>query len=90
MKCKECVAAGKKSRLYVGESYTNLVYVKPFYDEDGKYHSHGGNTSTINYSCSNGHKYQEQTKKRNMCCDVPEAPTPPSADMDPTIVLRSW
>jgi len=61
MKCKECINEGKKSRISPGMSSTTLAYYQPYYDEDGKYHHHDANITTTEYSCSNGHRWSENT-----------------------------
>lgn len=59
MKCPTCVNEGTKSTLSVGMSITTSMYFSPFYDEDGKYHHHDGNTTTTSYRCSNGHEFSD-------------------------------
>ena len=59
MICQECKAAGQTSRVSVGGGCTTAMYCPPFYDEEGKYHSHDLNTVTTSYSCSNGHRWSE-------------------------------
>jgi len=67
MKCPQCIKEGKKSTVYPGVSTTTLMYFPPFYDEDGKYHHHDGNTITTSYGCSNGHKWTESTSGSCWC-----------------------
>lgn len=61
MICKECVAAGTKSRVQVGPCAVTCMGWTP-YDEEGKYHSHDPNWRTASYSCSNGHSWKESTR----------------------------
>lgn len=61
MKCPECVKEDKKSRVYIGVSYINAVYVPKWYDENGRLCSGPPAQSTTEYSCSNGHKWSETT-----------------------------
>lgn len=68
MICQKCKDEGLKSRVYGGIGSVTLVYYPPFYDEDGVYHSHDGNTSTAGYNCSNGHRW---TVKSNGWCPAP-------------------
>lgn len=57
MKCPVCVEAGERSNVYVGMGTVTLAYYPPFYDEDGKLHTHDANTATTDYTCSNGHAF---------------------------------
>jgi hypothetical protein len=63
--CQECKKEGKKSRVYVGGGMTTLMGVSSFYDEEGRYHMHDPNTTTTDFSCSNGHRWTES--RRNPC-----------------------
>jgi hypothetical protein len=67
MKCLECVKNNQTSRVSVGGSTTTLMGFTPFYDEDGRYHSHDPNTKTTYYSCSNGHSWTETSKSKCWC-----------------------
>ena len=67
MKCPECVAEGKKSRVTVGMGYQTAMYCAPFYDEEGRFHNHDPNATTTGYTCSNGHRWQETTRSRCWC-----------------------
>ena len=57
MICEACKSEGKTSRVFAGMSYTTAAYYPPFYDEEGRYHSHDGNTTSTTYECSNGHRF---------------------------------
>jgi len=59
MKCPICVEKKLKSCVYVGISTSTLMYCAPYYDEDGKYHSHDSNVNATEYNCSQGHKWSE-------------------------------
>ena len=59
MKCPRCVEGNKRSFVYVGMSLTTLMATHTYYDEDGKLHYDNPNKTTTNYSCSEGHKWQE-------------------------------
>lgn len=60
MICEECKKEGKKSQVNEGPSMTTCMGFSPYYDEDGKHHSHDPNTSTVSFSCSNGHSWVER------------------------------
>ena len=77
MICKECKAEGNKSQVYPGHGSTTAMWVQPFYDEDGKYHHHDGNTTTYSYSCSNGHEWTESSIG-SCWCGWPEKEDTPS------------
>ena len=69
--CPQCKEAGLKSEVYPGAGRTTLMGWQPYYDEEGKYHSHDPNTTTIHFQCSNGHSWIE--KKHNSCwCGWPD------------------
>lgn len=57
MQCPECQKEGKKSKVYQGMSTTTLLGWIPYWDEEGKYHNDNPNTTTTEYSCSNGHRW---------------------------------
>ncbi len=58
MICPECKEQGLKSTVHGGGAgMTTLKYCPPYYDEDGKFHSHDSNITTSNWSCSNGHRF---------------------------------
>ena len=59
MKCPECVKEGKRSRVFVGGSFTTLMGFYPYYDDDGEYHSHDPNKKTTQFSCGNGHVWSK-------------------------------
>lgn len=66
--CAECSKQGKKSKVYEdGFSTKTLLHCVSFYDEDGKRHSHDGNTVTTGMTCSNGHKWQRVSKGSCWC-----------------------
>ena len=57
MICEKCKASGQRSTVTGGMSSSTLMYCSPWYDEDGKYHSHDMNWRTTSYQCSNGHRW---------------------------------
>ena len=66
MKCPTCVEEGKRSIINApGYGMTTAAFYQPYYDEDGKYHHHDGNITTMEYSCSEGHSW---TDKRSGTC----------------------
>lgn len=65
MICPKCKEEEKKSTVYQGISTSTLIGYTSYYDEDGIYHSHDPNSSTTNYSCSNGHCFS--VSKKNNC-----------------------
>jgi hypothetical protein len=71
--CKECKAAGKRSKVFEEGCTTTLVHCPPFYDEEGKRHVHDVNTSTVGYQCSNGHHWSGNVPKVPCWCGWPEA-----------------
>jgi hypothetical protein len=56
VKCPVCVREGLESTLRGGNmSMTTDMYFPPWYDKEGVYHRHDGNTHTDQWECSNGH-----------------------------------
>ena len=68
MKCPECVKQDLKSKVNV-PSYCirTAMCVDQYYDEDGKYHSHDMNTTSSQYTCSNGHAWTKISKGSCWC-----------------------
>lgn len=68
MKCPRCEKEGLKSYYYLssGGGSTCAGWI-PFFDEDGKYHSHDPNTTQSESHCSNGHKFIH--KYMSKCCE---------------------
>jgi len=60
MKCPECVRENKKSKVYPGMMTRTAIYYPPYYDEYGKIHDPDRNITTVSYSCSRGHKWEDQ------------------------------
>ena len=62
MKCNKCIEEGKESMIFGGGcAMMTLAYYTPFYDEAGKSHNHDGNSTTTSYSCSNNHRWTEES-----------------------------
>lgn len=58
VECPVCVENGQRSCVYPGVGMVTDMYCPPYYDEDGKSHTHDRNINTVEYSCSNGHRWQ--------------------------------
>jgi len=67
MICPECRTEGKRSKVYPGASRRTQLFCPPFYDEDGKYHNHDRNTTRTQYSCSEGHHWEETERGECWC-----------------------
>ena len=67
MRCPTCVANKQESFVYPGMSRTTCAYYQPFYDKEGKYHHHDGNTTTTDFSCSNGHQWIDNQNGKCWC-----------------------
>jgi hypothetical protein len=76
MKCSECVKEGRTSFVYVGMSTVTAMYFPPFYDEQGVFHNHDGNTRTTSYNCSNGHLWVEAQEGMPCVCGWNSKATP--------------
>lgn len=59
MICPHCKMEGKKSTVMSLGARTTLVNYTPYWDEEGNYHNHDGNTTTHEYKCSEGHFWIE-------------------------------
>ena len=60
MICTECRNENVKSRVYITDSFYDLQTSQDrFFDEDGKWHCHDVNPTTIQYQCTNGHEWTE-------------------------------
>lgn len=58
MVCPECAAAELRSRVVeIGRSST-MMDCPAFHDEDGALHVHDGNVTTLEYDCTNGHRWR--------------------------------
>jgi hypothetical protein len=55
--CEACKSEGKKSHVFPGMTMSTAAYCAPFYDEEGRLHSHDSNIRTTDYRCSNGHAW---------------------------------
>jgi hypothetical protein len=69
--CSKCQSENRKSIVYVGVSESTTMYAPPFYDEQDVYHNHDPNRVTTHYSCSNGHEFQETTRRKCPGCAWP-------------------
>lgn len=59
MKCQECEKAGHRSKVFRGGGVSTAMGGQTFWDEDDRFHRHDPNTTTWEYSCSNGHRWSE-------------------------------
>jgi len=60
MKCPECIKEGKRSIVTQEMCSSTAMYVPIRWDEDGKRMTEDhSNTTTTEYSCSNGHNWTE-------------------------------
>jgi hypothetical protein len=59
--CPECQKLGLKSKVFIGGCTSTLLNCgSGYYDEDGDYHPPDPcNTTTCEYTCSNGHTWME-------------------------------
>lgn len=60
-KCPTCSALA----VTEGPSSRTAAYCPPFFDGDGRRHSHDGNVTTTSFACANGHDF---TVKRSGSC----------------------
>ena len=67
MICPTCKEEGRKSCVRTGVGMSTLAHDAPVYDEDGRLHSHDGNTRTMSYRCGNGHAWTEATTGSCWC-----------------------
>ena len=63
MKCSQCETNGLKSKIYIGGSTSTAMLADIYFDEDGNYHSHNGNSYTTEYCCTNGHLWKSSLPK---------------------------
>ena len=71
--CPTCQKEKQKSKVYSTLTSTTLVYVPPFWDEDGRYHKHDTPT-TYAYYCSNDHNWMESGPINPCWCGWPNEP----------------
>jgi len=57
VKCALCVEQSRRSIVDVGPTTSTLMGHRPYYDENGAYHSHDSNIHTTEYWCSRGHSW---------------------------------
>ena len=65
--CPECKVEGLWSTVYGGAGEITAAYYRSFYDDDGRYHHHDGNTMTSYYECSQGHSWIEYSTGSCWC-----------------------
>ena len=54
-RCSVCVLTGQSSTVTPGGCYSTLAYYTPFYDENGRWHSHDANSTWCSFTCRLGH-----------------------------------
>lgn len=57
MKCPSCALSQQRSKVYSRGVISTLWGYTPYYDENGVYHIHDGNTVRWEYQCSNSHRW---------------------------------
>ena len=68
--CQQCRNLGQRSKVYMpGCSFTTLMADEHYYDEDGNYHHHDPNASTLQYRCNRGHSWTEVSYGECPSCD---------------------
>lgn len=60
MKCPTCVAEGELSEVEDRGGARTLMGFFPFFDDQGRRHSHDPNTTSHDYRCSRGHSWKEE------------------------------
>ena len=69
MICPVCSKQEKKSTCYPRDISATHEKWLPFYDENGKYHSHDPNYYDTRYFCSLGHEWTVREIHKCPCCD---------------------
>ena len=64
MTCKECKATGEKSTVIDAGTETTCAGWFPYFDEQGRRHSHDPNRHSTRYNCSQGHWWDVTTYAR--------------------------
>ncbi len=65
--CETCQEQGLKSTVQSSYSMSTCLGYHDFYDEDGNQHCHDPNTTTTDFTCSNGHKFTKKSKRSCWC-----------------------
>ena len=64
MKCTKCAKMGWESRAYIMAEAQTLVFCPDYYDESSnKVRNRNRNVRTTHYHCSNGHNWEEESRK---------------------------
>lgn len=61
--CPECQAGGVQSVVTAHGETTTLMGFLPCWDKEGNEHRHNGNKITGTFSCSKGHRWEEDMPK---------------------------
>lgn len=67
MKCPWCVKEDKRSTLTPLASFRTAMGWEPYYDEDGRYHTHDPNAGAPRFMCSRGHDFLATYYPCNSC-----------------------
>lgn len=67
MICPVCEKLGLKSKTHANGGRKTMMYCKPYYDENGKYHHHDANRISTTYTCTNGHAWTRVTRGKCWC-----------------------
>ena len=74
-RCSRCNEEGLRSTVSGGHSiWSTCMGSYPYWDEEGRHHSHDPNWNGTSYGCSNGHSWKEQwlTRCGVLGCDYGE------------------
>lgn len=55
--CPECKKAKQKSTVVCLGGTSTLMATQSYYDEEGNFHYHNPNITTMQYECSRGHRF---------------------------------
>lgn len=56
--CPQCKKLKQKSKVYLIGSTKTLLGWSPYWDEEGRYHSHDPNKVRTGYNCNRGHTWE--------------------------------
>lgn len=69
MICPECKGKNLKSIVMINNTTMTCMGWLPYYNEDGKYHSHNPNKISTSYICSNKHCFNMSALAPCPSCD---------------------
>lgn len=65
--CYQCSMACKTSKVYPEYTAPTVkIENPPYFDEEGRYHSHGDACRSVKYRCSFGHEWAD-SEANNVC-----------------------